>query len=53
MKLNSFVEMVKFFTILPENGVAVGDRGFCSQKLFEQFTANDTLFIIRIKFDWK
>jgi len=39
--------------ILPENGVAVGDRGLCSQKLFAQFIANDTLFIIRIKSHWK
>ena len=35
--------------LLPENGVAVGDSGFCSRKLFEQFMCNDALFIIRIK----
>ena len=39
--------------MLPENGVAVGDRGFCSRKLFEQFIQNGALFIIRIKFNWK
>jgi Transposase DDE domain. len=39
--------------ILPENGVAVGDRGFCSHKLFEQFIQNGALFIIRIKSNWK
>ena len=39
--------------MLPENGVAVGDRGFCSHKLFAQFIANDPLFIIRIKSHWK
>jgi len=39
--------------MLPENGVAVGDRGFCGHKLFVQFIANDTLFIIRIKSHWK
>jgi hypothetical protein len=31
----------------------IGDRGFCSHKLFEQFIANDTLFIIRIKSHWE
>jgi hypothetical protein len=35
--------------MLTENGVAVGDRGFCSQKLFAQLIANDILFITRIK----
>ncbi len=39
--------------MLLENGVAVGDRGFCSHKLFAQFIANDTFFIIRIKSNWK
>jgi hypothetical protein len=39
--------------MLPENGVAVGDRGFCSRKLFEQFIRNGALFIIRIKSNWK
>jgi putative transposase len=48
-EINNFGEdMVK---ILPENGVAVGDRGFCSHKLFGQFIENDTLFMIRIKFN--
>jgi len=27
--------------MLPENGIAVGGRGFCSRKLFEQFMRND------------
>ena len=35
--------------MLPENSVAVGDREFCSRKLFEQFIRNGALFIIRIK----
>jgi putative transposase len=39
--------------MLLENGVSVEDRGFCSRKLFEQFMQNGTLFIIRIKFNWK
>jgi putative transposase len=39
--------------MLPEDGVAVGDRGFCSRKLFEQFIRNGALFIIRIKSNWK
>jgi len=39
--------------MLPENGVAVGDRGFCSHKVFDQFIENDALFIIRIKSNWK
>jgi putative transposase len=39
--------------MLPENGVSVGDRGFCSRKLFEQFIRNGALFIIRIKSNWK
>jgi putative transposase len=39
--------------MLPENGVAVGDRGFCSRKLFDKFIENNTLFIIRIKSNWK
>jgi len=39
--------------MLPENGVAVGDRGFCSRELFEQFIRNGALFITRIKFNWK
>jgi putative transposase len=39
--------------MLPENGVAVGDRGFCSRKLFEQFIRNGALFVIRIKSNWK
>jgi hypothetical protein len=33
--------------MLPEDGVAVGDRGFCSR--IEQFIRNGALFIIRIK----
>jgi putative transposase len=37
--------------MLPENGVAVGDRGFCSR--IEQFIRNGALFIIRIKSNWK
>jgi hypothetical protein len=45
-EINFGEDMMK---MLPENGVAVGDRGFCSHKLFAQFIANDTLFIIRIK----
>jgi hypothetical protein len=49
-EINFGEDMVK---ILPENGVAFGDRGFCSHKLFEQFIANDALFIIRIKSHWK
>jgi putative transposase len=39
--------------MLPEDGVAVGDRGFCSRKLFEQFIRNGALFIIRIKSNWE
>jgi len=39
--------------MLPENSVAVGDREFCSRKLFEQFIRNGALFIIRIKSNWK
>jgi hypothetical protein len=35
--------------MLPVKGVSVGDRGFCSRKLFEQFMRNNTLFTIRIK----
>jgi putative transposase len=49
-EINLGEDMVK---MLPENGVAVGDRGFCSRKLFEQFMRNDALFIIRIKSNWK
>ena len=45
-EINLGEDMMK---MLPENGVAVGDRGFCGHKLFVQFIANDTLFIIRIK----
>jgi putative transposase len=37
--------------MLPENGVAVGDRGFCSR--IERFIRNGALFIIRIKSNWK
>jgi len=29
--------------MLPENGIAVKDRGLCSYKSFAQFIANDTL----------
>jgi len=39
--------------MLPENGVAVGDRGFCSHKVLDRFIENDALFIIRIKLNWK
>jgi hypothetical protein len=39
-------DMVK---MLPKNGIVVGDREFCSCKLFEQFIKNDALFIIRIR----
>jgi hypothetical protein len=39
--------------ILLENGLAVGDRVFCSRKLFKQFMRNDALFIIRVKSNWK
>jgi hypothetical protein len=39
--------------MLRKNGVAVGDRGFCSHKLFKQFIQNGALFIIRIKSNWK
>jgi hypothetical protein len=39
--------------MLPENGVVVGDREFCSRKLFKQFMRNGALFIIRIKSNWK
>jgi putative transposase len=39
--------------MLPEDGVAVGDRGFYSRKLFERFIRNDALFIICIKSNWK
>jgi Transposase DDE domain. len=49
-EINFGDDMVK---MLPENGVAVGDRGFCSRKLFEQFIRNGALFIIRIKSNWK
>jgi hypothetical protein len=35
--------------MLAEDGVAVGDRGFYSRKLFERFIRNDALFIICIK----
>ena len=49
-EINFGEDMMK---MLPENGVAIGDRGFCSRKLFEQFIANDTFFIIRIKSNWK
>ena len=37
--------------MLPENGVAVGDRGFCSR--IERFIRNGAFFIIRIKSNWK
>jgi putative transposase len=39
--------------MLPEDGVAVGDRGFYSRKLFERFIRNNALFIICIKSNWK
>jgi len=39
--------------MLPENGVAVGDRGFCSHEVFDEFIENEALFIIRIKSNWK
>ena len=39
--------------MLPENGVTVGDKGFCSHKVLDQFIENDALFIIRIKSHWK
>jgi len=39
--------------MLPKHGIAVGDRGFCSHKVLDQFIENDALFIIRIKSNWK
>jgi putative transposase len=47
-EINLGDDMVK---MLPENGVAVGDRGFCSR--IERFIRNGALFIIRIKSNWK
>jgi putative transposase len=49
-KINFGEDMVK---MLRKNGVTVGDRGFCSHKLFKQFIQNGALFIIRIKSNWK
>ena len=49
-EINLGEDMVK---MLPGDGVAVGDRGFYSRKLFEQFIRNGALFIIRIKSNWK
>ena len=34
-------------------GENIGDRGFCSRKLFERFIRNGALFIIRIQSNWK
>jgi putative transposase len=36
----------------PENGLAVGDRGFASKDLFNDFMNSNKLFLIRIKSNW-
>lgn len=39
--------------MIPENGLAVGDRGFASKELFKQFIDSGKLFLIRINSNWK
>ena len=45
-----FGELVLGMT--PENGLAVGDRGFASKDLFNDFMNSNKLFLIRIKSNW-
>jgi putative transposase len=47
----SFGEMV--LSTMPENGVAVGDRGFASRELFTDFIQSHQMFVIRINLNWK
>lgn len=45
-----FGELVLGMT--PENGLAVGDRGFASKELFNEFINSNKLFLIRINSNW-
>ncbi|WP_425244415.1 transposase [Thermostichus vulcanus] len=38
--------------MIPENGLAVGDRGFASKELFKQFIDSEKLFLVRINSHW-
>ncbi|MEN9229483.1 MAG: hypothetical protein Q6L68_01140 [Thermostichus sp. DG02_5_bins_236] len=39
--------------MIPENDLAVGDRGFASKKLFKEFMDSNRLFLIRVQNNWK
>jgi putative transposase len=43
----------KVISMLPEQGVAVGDRGFGSRDLIGEFIRSESLFVIRISRNWK
>jgi IS4 transposase len=40
-------------TTIPENAIAVGDRGFASRELFTEYIKNGVMFVIRINTNWK
>lgn len=46
-----FGEMI--LSTIPENGVGVGDRGFASKELFEEYIKSNVSFVIRISSNWK